>query len=191
VALILSEFNLAQDVKSSSGDREIFKFPNKKQIVILLTTFMVLMTVSSIGNYVNLVRSAQFKGSEWREPFAPMIKAIKVAKIPEGSRVYIITQHKIGFEYYVLRYELIGAQFGRVPFSIGSPNGEDDIWTEPTMDAAKWSKTLRDFDFVVLYVTTESFNQEYSSLFKGGVVESNTVYRVAKNADTVSLSKVS
>jgi hypothetical protein len=191
VALILSEFNLAQDVKSSSGDREIFKFPNKKQIGILLTTFMVLMTVSSIGNYVNLVRSAQFKGSEWREPFAPMIKAIKVAKIPEGSRVYIITQHKIGFEYYVLRYELIGAQFGRVPFSIGSPNGEDDIWTEPTMDAAKWSKTLRDFDFVVLYVTTESFNQEYSSLFKGGVVESNTVYRVAKNADTVSLSKVS
>ena len=118
-----------------------------------------------------------------------MVKAIKAAKIPDGSKVYIITQHKIGFEYYVLRYELIGAQFGEMPFSIGSPYGEGDNWTEPTMDAAKWSKTLRDFDFVVLYITTESFNEEFSSLFEGGVVEPNTVYKIEKLAKTVVLSK--
>ena len=192
VVLILSEFDLVQDLNSSSVDHEIFKFPNKKHIGILLVTFMMLNTVSSIGNYVNLVRSPQFKGSESREPFAPMLKAIKAAEIPEGSKVYIITQHKIGFEFYVLRYEMIGAQFGEMPFSIGSPfDKKDDHWTEPTMDAAKWSKTLRDFDFVVFYITTESFNKEFSSLFKGGVVEPNTVYRVVKTSDKVSLSKVS
>ena len=190
MVLILSEFDLAQDENSNSGDREIFKFPNKKQIGVLLTSFMMLITLSSIGNYVNLLRAPQFKGSEWREPFALMIKAIKAAKIPEGSKVYIITQHKIGFEYYVLQYEMIGAKFGKVPFSIGSQSGEGDFWTEPTMDAAKWSKTLRDFDFVVLYITTESFNEEFASLFKGGVVEPNSVYRVVKTSNKVSLSKV-
>lgn len=190
VILILLEFDLTQDSNSSSIDHEILKFPDKKQIGILLTTFMVLMTISSIGNYVNLLRAPQYKGREWRQPFAPMINAIKAAKIPEDSKVYIITQHKIGFKYFVLRYKLMGAQFGNMPFSIGSPNGESDIWTEPTMDAEKWSKTLRDFDFVVVYVTTDTFNDEFSSLFKGGVVEPNSVYRVVKTSDKVSLSKV-
>lgn len=191
VVLILSEFDLTQNVKSSTDNREIFKFPNKKQIGILLTTFIMLTTVSSIGNYVNLIRSPQFKGLEWRAPFDPVIKEIEATKMPAGSKVYIITQHKVGFEYYVLRYEMIGMQFGEVPFSIGSQYGEGDIWTEPTMTVDQWSKTLRDFDFVVLYITTESFNKEFSSLFKGGVVEANTVYKVDKLAKTVVLSKSS
>ena len=189
--LILSEFEFGKDFKSVLHDDPNLRIPSSKmRVSILLITFMSLSTISSIGNYVNLLKAPQYKGSEWREPFAPMIKAIKSANITEGSKVYIITQHKFGFEYYVLRYEMIGSQFGRVPFSIGSQSGEGDIWTEPTMDAAKWSKTLRDFEFVVLYITTESFNEEFSSLFKGGVVEPNTVYRVIKNADKVFLSKV-
>jgi hypothetical protein len=188
--LLLSEVNFAEDFQSNLLTDPNLRHSNiKKRVSILLITFLALNTISSIGNYVKLLREPQYKGSEWREPFTPMIKAIGAAKIPEGSDVYIITQHKIGFEYYVLRYELIGAQFGQVPFSIGSQNGEGDIWTEPTMDAAKWSKTLRDFDFVVLYITTESFNKEFSSLFKGGVVEANTVYKVEKLAKTVVLSK--
>ena len=59
---------------------------------------------------------------------------------------------------------------------IGSPNGESDLWTDPIMDAEKWSKTLRNYDFVVLYITTESFKKEFSSLFEYGVVEPDTVY---------------
>ena len=192
VVLILSKVNFGELFKNNLPNNPDLKIPdNKMRISVLLVTFMALSTVSSIGFYVSLLRAPQYKGSEWREPFAPMIKAIKASDITEGSKVYIITQHKIGFEYYVLRYEMIGAQFGRVPFSIGSQSGEGDFWTEPTMNAAKWAKTLRDFDFVVLYVTTESFNEEFSSLFKGGIVEPNTVYKVVKNADKVSLSKVS
>jgi hypothetical protein len=190
VLLILSEFDLTKSEDSVSRDREIYNFPNKKQIGILLITFMALSSVSSIGNYVNLIKSPQLKGLEWRAPFDPMIKAIKASKMPAGSKVYIITQHKIGFEFYVLRYEMVGNQFGEMPFSIGSKNGDGDFWTEPTMDAKRWSKTLRDFDYVVLYITTDSFNQEFSSLFKGGLVEPNSVYKVQKLTDRVLLSKV-
>jgi hypothetical protein len=190
VLLILSEFDLTKSEDSVSRDREIYNFPNKKQIGILLIGFMALSTVSSVGNYVNLIKSSQVMGLGTRALFDSMVKAIEAARMPEGSKVYIITQHKFGFEYYVLRYEMVGNQFGEMPFSIGSKNGDGDIWTEPTMDAKRWSKTLRDFDYVVLYITTESFNQEFSSLFKGGLVEPNSVYKVQKLTDRVLLSKV-
>ncbi len=151
---------------------------------------MGLSTLSNIGHYVDLLRSPQNKGSEVRIAFAPMIKAIKLAKIPEGSKVYIIAQHTVGFEYYVLRYEMVGAQFGKNAFSIGVQSGEGDAWTDPTMDAEKWSMTLRDYDFVVMYNTTESFNKEFSSLFESGVVEPNSVYKIEKLANSVLMLKV-
>lgn len=186
VILILSELIFEEELKSN-----LLANPNNKmRISILLITFMVLSTISSIGNYVNLLRAPQYNGSEVREPFAPMIKKIRAAKIPDGSKVYIITQHTVGFEYYVLRYEMVGAKFGTNAFSIGSKNGEDDIWTEPTMGAEKWAKTLRDYDFVVLYITTESFNQEFSSLFENGVVEPVTVYKIEELTNTVVLTKI-
>jgi len=189
--LILSEFNFAQDVDSNPLDEETLRFPNKrKQVSILLIAFIALNSLSSIGNYINMLRTPQNKGIEWRAPFDPIKKAIKAAKMPQGSKVYIITQHKIGFEYYVLRYEMVGAQFGQAPFSIGSQNDEGDMWTEPTMNAGKWSKTLRDFDYVVLYITTESFNNEFSTLFEAGIVEPNSVYKVIKSKEKILLKKV-
>jgi hypothetical protein len=189
--LILSEFRLARYFDSNTNSQEENNSVTvPKQVSLYLVAFLTLVLFSSIINPINLLRIEQYKGSLTREPFVPMVKAIKAAGIPEGDRVYIITQHTAGFEYFVLRYELIGAQFGEVPFSIGSPSGESDIWTEPTMDAAKWSETLRDFDFVVLYITTESFKKEFSTLFEGGVVEPNTVYKIKKLANSVVLSKL-
>jgi hypothetical protein len=130
------------------------------------------------------------QGSVARESFIPIKEAIKEAQIPQHSKVYIIANHTIGFEYYVLRYEMAGMRFGQVPWSIGEPYGSSDYWTDPAWDAEKWSQELRAFDYVVLYSTTESFNTEFGSLFESGVVDPNTVYRVIKTEDTVSLSKV-
>ena len=138
-----------------------------------------------------MLRAPQDKGFESRTPFAPVLAAIETANIPEGAKVYIITQHKVGYEYYVIRYEMIGAQFAAVPFSIGSPFAESgDAWTDPTVDAEKWSKTLLDFDYVVLYNSTESFINEFSSLFKEGIVEENSVYKVVKLGNDSLLTKI-
>jgi hypothetical protein len=191
VVLILSEFNFGDFFKINSLANTNSRFPNNKmRISILLITFMALSTLSTIGHYVDYLRSPQNKGSDVRVAFAPMVNAIKAAKIPEGSKVYIITQHTVGFEYYVLRYEMVGAQFGKNAFSIGFPYGEGDAWTDPTMGAEKWSMTLRDYDFVVLYNTTDRFNEEFSSLFESGVGEPNSVYKINKLANSVVLSKV-
>jgi hypothetical protein len=119
------------------------------------------------------------------------LEAIRKADMPDRSKVYIIAEHTIGFEYYVLRYEMANLTFGRVPWSIGTTYGEGDVWTDPTWDVKKWSDELRVFDYVVLHKTTESFNSEYASLFKSGVIDSDSVYKVVKNGEKVSLSKVS
>jgi hypothetical protein len=191
VILILSEFNYEESVPTNAISHSIRSIPqNKIRKSVLLLTFICLMTLSNIGNYVSLLRSPQYSGSEFRIPFAPILQAIETAGISEGSKVYIITQHKMGFEYYVLRYEMIGSQFGNSAFSIGSKNGENDVWTDPTVDAGKWSQTLLDYDFVVLFNTTESFNQEFSSLFEGGVVEPNSVYKIEKSTNSVVLSRI-
>ena len=191
IVLILSEFNFEDYFKDNlSANPNLRLQNNKMRVSVLLITFMALSTLSNIGHYVDLLRSPQNKGSVVREGFAPMVQAINAAKVPDGSKVYVITQHTVGFEYFVIRYEMIGAQFGKNAFSIGSKWGEDDIWTDPTMDAEKWSKTLRDYDFVVLYNTTDLFNEEFSSLFESGVGEPNSVYKIKKLANSVVLSKV-
>jgi hypothetical protein len=138
-----------------------------------------------------MLRTDPYNGSTARAPFEPIKKAISKAKIPENSKVYIIAQHTVGFEYYVLRYEMTGAQFGKVPWSIGTQRNDGDIWTEPTIDVDKWSTILRDFDFVVMYSTTESFNTEFASIFEFEIVEPNTVYKVVKLQGDISLKKVS
>lgn len=191
VLLILTEFNVIREVDSNSIRDLTSTHPKKRSRVgIFLIALIAISSISSPNQYLGMLRSPQYKGIEWRAPFAPMLTAIEAANIPEGAKVYIITQHKVGYEYYVLRYEMIGAQFGAVPFSLGSPYGEGDIWTEPSMDAEKWSKTLLDFDYVVLYNSTESFINEFSSLFKDGIIEENSVYKVVKLSNRSLLTKI-
>jgi hypothetical protein len=191
VLLILSEVNFGADVKSiqfETASSGLIK--RQKNIGALLIAFIALNTISSLGYYVLMLRSSPTRGIEWREPLLESTRAIKTAKIPDGSKVYIVTQHRAGFEYFLLRYEMVGAKFGELPFSLGAKKDEGDIWTDESMDAKKWSETLRDFDFVVLSITTESFNDEFSSLFKDGLVESDSVYKVMKYQNRVLLVKV-
>ncbi len=192
VLLILTEFNKIRDFDSNSLTDLTSIHPKKRgQLGIFLIALITVSSISTPNNYIGMLRAPQDKGIESRVPFEPVLAAIKGANIPEGAKVYIITQHKAGYEYYVIRYEMIGAQFAAVPFSIGSPFAESgDAWTDPTVDAEKWSKTLLDFDYVVLYNSSESFVDEFSSLFKDGTVEENSVYKIVKLGNDSLLTKI-
>ncbi|MEY4899721.1 MAG: hypothetical protein RI895_143 [Actinomycetota bacterium] len=191
VLLILTGLTLNRDIDSSSITDLESKNRNKKSNVgVVLIALVAIGSLSSPNPYIGMLRTPQYKGLEVRAQFDPMLDEIKAANIPDGSKVYIITQHKVGFEYFVLRYEMIGNDFGAMPFSIGSPSGEGDIWTEPTMNAEKWTQTLLDFDYVVLYNSTESFINEFSLLFKNGIVEENSVYKVVKLSNSSLLTKI-
>ena len=189
--LILSEFSLAKHFDSSFiGEVPDESSSSRRKVSLFLVAFLSLATVSNSINYVSMLRGSGLRGSDFRGQFDLVTSSIRAADIPEQSKVWIIAQHTAGIEYYVLRYEMIQADFANVAWSIGSANGIGDIWTDPSFDVEKWSKELRTFDYVVLYSTTESFNYEFGSLFESEIIDSNSVYKVVKTAGKVSLSKV-
>jgi hypothetical protein len=189
--LILAELRFAKLFDPGDTDTAVAKPVNlRRHVSLYLVVFLALISFSSIMSSIILLRTDQFKGIQYRTPFEPVLKAINVADIPKGSQVWIIAQHTVGFEYYVLRYEMIDAKFGTVSWSIGSLNGDGDIWTDSAQTAQTWSDELKNFDYVVLYSASEGFYTEFGSLFESGIIDTNSVYEVIKNDDTVSLSKV-
>jgi hypothetical protein len=192
VLLILSEFDSIRNVDSNSTKDLTSTLPKKgSQVGIFLLAIIAIGSITSPNQYIAMLRTPQDQALPFRDAVGPMVAAIEAANIPEGAKVYIITQHKAGYEYYVLRYEMIGAQFGAMPFSIGSPSAETgDPWTDTSVDAAKWSKLLLDFDYVVLANATMSFATEFYSLFQDGRVEEGFVYKVVKLGDSIRLEKI-
>ena len=191
VILILSDFSLSKNLYSSPNhDLQTKSVRGRRKVSLFIVAFIGVATLSSVHNYMLMLNVSKYQGSEVRAPFIPTKEAIRAAQIPQGSKVYIIANHTVGFEYYVLRYEMAGLKFGQVPWSIGTPFGDGDFWTDPAWDIEKWSQELRAFDYVVLHSTTESFNAEFGSLFESGIVDPNSVYRIIKTEDAVSLSKV-
>ena len=191
VFLILAELSFAKlfnPVHTETASSEPVNL--RRHVSLYLVAFLALTSFSSIMNPIILLRTDQFKGLQYRTPFEPVMKAIDVAEIPKESQVWIIAQHTVGFEYYVLRYEMIDTKFGTVSWSIGSPNGDSDIWTDSAQTAQTWSQELRNFDYVVLYSASEGFYTEFGSLFESGIIDTNSVYKVIKTDGTVSLSKV-
>jgi hypothetical protein len=192
VVLILLEFSMARYFDSDAIlELRPKSLKSRKQLSLFLVAFVGITMLSSIHNYMNMLNVSKTQGSEVRKPFVPVVKAIKNANMPMQSKVYIVAQHTVGFEYFVLRYEMVGMKFGQVPWSMGTPFGDTDIWTDTTWDNKKWSNSLLGFDYVVLYKTTEAFNTEFGSLFESGVVETNAVYLVVKDGTKVSLSRIS
>ena len=189
--LIVSGFRLTKYFDTYKGAIETKSLLRlRKQVALYLVALMILFSFSSIMNSLIFLRSDQFKGAQYRTPFMSVKDAIKSANMPKQSKVWIIAQHSSGFEYYVLRYEMLDKQFGEVPWSIGSSNGEGDIWTDSQMTAQSWSQELREFDYVVLYSASAKFYDEFGSLFESGKIDTNSVYKVVKTDTNVSLSKV-
>jgi hypothetical protein len=92
VLLILSEVDFGVYVKSNQIDAKSSGSINRqKHIGVLLVAFICLNTISSLGYYVFMLRSSPILGIDWREPLFKTTKAIKAAQIPDGSKVYIVT----------------------------------------------------------------------------------------------------
>jgi len=190
VLLILSEFKF--NLKEFFEERKETNVASnlKLQIGSFLVFTVLLTSLSSIYTYMEMLKSNQFRGNGVRATYEPIKEKIMATKIPDQSKVWIISQNSSGFDYYVLRYEMINLKFGDAAWSIGTPYDESDIWTDARISATQWSQELRDYDYVVLYANSESFNEEFSTIFESGTVEPGNVYQVIKNPEGVSLVKV-
>ena len=191
VLLILYEFKF--NLKEFLEERKEANVASnlKLQLGSFLVFTVLITSLSSIYTYMEMLKSNQFRGNDIRATYEPIKEKIRAAKIPDQSKVWIISQNSSGFDYYVLRYEMINLKFGDAAWSIGTPYDESDIWTDARISVTQWSQELRDYEYVILYASSESFNEEFSTIFDSGIVEPGTVYKVVKSTQSVSLVNVS
>lgn len=125
-----------------------------------------------------------------RDEIKTLALQIQQAGLKNGDKVWFISQHSNGFEYWIMRYELLNVDLGG-SWSIGFPSGDSDVWTNSQLTVDVWGSQLREFKFVAIYNLSDAFISQYSKLFGGiTMVNANSVYRVIPSADSVNLIQV-
>jgi hypothetical protein len=103
------------------------------------------------------------------------------------EKVYLITEHRDGYEFLKLQYSFYPLHSNDGAWSIGTPKDASDIWTLP-ITAAQWADILRQehYDYVYLSNIDEVFTELFSGLFANAPRE-KALYRVEVSGDAVLL----
>jgi hypothetical protein len=153
--------------------------------VVILGLF-VLSPAQKLGEFF---ANPHGYSSQVRAQFEPVLKQAKTAGIKPGDKVWIIAQHTTGFEYWVLRYALMENETNSGAWSLGSKAVENDVWSVDK-SATEWAKELREYDYVVILNSTESFAEEFGELFENQSDASGSwVFRVQVVQESISLTK--
>jgi hypothetical protein len=156
--LFYFNFRFVQLVYVSSAKFELSMFSS--------VWIVFLMLQSSPAHFLSYLSSPSAASNNYMAQFNDQRKMIKDMKLTVEDDVWIISQHTQGFEYYFLKYELLPASVGPVPWSIGSAYSEGDIWTDTKITAEKWNDLLDEYDYVYVNKATESYINEFGSLYE-------------------------
>ncbi len=154
---------------------------------VVVVGLFVLSPVQKLGEFF---ANPHGYSSQVRAQFEPVIEQARDAGIETGDKVWIIAQHTTGFEYWVLRYSFMENETNSGFWSLGSKADENDVWTSE-QSAPDWAEKLRDFDFVVVFRQSSSFQSEFAPLFKSPAeVKDSTVFAVDKTGLDLKLNRV-
>jgi hypothetical protein len=171
------------------------KEPIKYKLTIPVMTSCLVVLLMFHVPVVHLT-TYYFKPNEYsdamRANFQVLVNKISYANFDLEDRVGIIAQHTMGFEYYVLQYEIMPASVistGNYTWSIGSPSGAGDFWTDQAITPDKWNEYLTQLDYVIIYQVTESFMVEFGQFFENPNITEQGIYRVVHDELGNSLVK--
>ena len=107
----------------------------------------------------------------------------------EEKRVWIIAQEQDGLDYWSIRYSLrpeCDTDIAEGSWSL-SAGGDSmyagDQWSSQ-MSAERWQELLKDFDYVLIYRTDDSFREDYGSLFEDPEgIANEQIYKVNHETD--------
>jgi hypothetical protein len=146
--------------------QSVYAFSTKTDFSVFTSVWVVfLMWQSSPANLLSYLNNPSSASDIWMTGFNDQRKIIKDMQLKVDDDVWIISQHTQGFEYYFLKYELLPASVGPVPWSIGSASDDGDIWTDSKIDSEKWNKMLDIYDFVYVNQVSDSYISEFGSLY--------------------------
>lgn len=173
---------------------------NDKKDELKLITGSLIITIlffqSVIGFLSGYILNPGKSANQFRPNFENITQKINLANFGVEDNVMILAQHTQGYEFYVLRYELLPARIAReannkqVPYSIGSPYGPADIWTDRNMTQERFENALMRTDYVLIYSLSESFINEFGSYFQDlNSLTEQGIYRVEITGEKITLVK--
>lgn len=149
----------------SLGKLENYELKQKESL-LFTSWIVVLLLQSSPWNLLTYISSPNVASDQLRAQYDEERQMISNMNFSVDDQVWFIAQHTVGFEFYMFQYELMPANIGRSPWSIGSPYGPGDIWTDTNLNKDNWNERLNDFDYVFIHSVTDSFINEFGALFE-------------------------
>ena len=135
-------------------------------------------TVVHAGSPVTTLYNYDYSTAVVREEIKSIASGLIKNGAVAGDKVWFINQYSKGFEYYVMKYELLDIDFAD-SWSIGVPSGESDVWTNNEVTSGYWDSELQNYQFVALMNFDASFIDQYFELFGGkDLVKQFTIYKV-------------
>lgn len=111
-------------------------------------------------------------------------------KLPNGKfKINFVSTKSQGYDYWVMKFYLrdkCSKLNGFLDYgNIGIPLNKDDVWTKP-ISLDKWVKSLRDYDYLVLYNEDDDFVNLYGSIFesKESIVDKGVYKIITSDNDT-------
>lgn len=150
----------------------------------------VLIVVAPIRPLANFVRNPVALSMTARADYLPVIEAANAAGVDGDDRVWIISQFSTGYEYWILRYELMPSPVNYGYWTLGKPKDSSDIWTAD-LAPEDWSQQLEEYDYVLVHVTNPSFAETYGGLFENvNDLENNAIFKVTDQGGATTLVRV-
>ncbi len=160
-------FLLSESISLHNSDQKRLV---KIQIPTGIVLFFFLLTFyAPNGRLTTYAKNPSEFSEKLRSGFENIKHEIWFAKFTEKDKVGIIAQHTMGFEYYVLQYESLPASVvptGNNTWSIGSPSGENDYWTDQAMNPERWNTYLSKLDYLIVFKVSDSFLDEFGQFFE-------------------------
>jgi len=181
VVFYLSARAVQQIYKSNVEVSEI-KDSNIKLPSLSIGLIFVFLFQAQVSYLTNYYQKPNEYSDNLRVNYKTLTEKIKFLNLTADDRVWIISQDTMGFEFYIFQYEVLPASVGSIPFSIGTPSSPQDIWTDPKMTPEKWDEALDNYDYVLIFKTTDSFVSEFGPMFEdpSSLIEQG-IYRVEKD----------
>jgi hypothetical protein len=165
---------------------EHMTFVSRIQLSLIILSVFVLLSPKYLSTYLNNPNI----DSEIRNNFDGIEREINESNFSKIDKVWIITQHKTGFEYYVVKYLLMPSSVNFGNFSIGEPYGPEDYWTAQGVSFGKFRNLLPDYDYVFIYESNNSFSCQFGELFNGKCEPINPgFYKVVIESNDIKLVK--
>lgn len=147
------------------------------EVVVVALYLGLLIVLAPFKSYANYLPGKSSETKEFRSTFGELTAQAVAQGVLPDDRVMVIAQHTSGFEYWILRYEFLPTAVVK-PWSIGSPSGPGDLWTDQSIDAMNFQKLLANLDYVLIWTATESLREEFAEYFDQANLEPGDLFRV-------------